>query len=77
MKIDVLRTQIGKFEINIYPNENRGWFEHDFYGDELGGSLEFEGRTLVDFDGVSVLPIEVGQGIRELQYICDFEHFCE
>lgn len=64
-----LRTHAGKFEVVLNPEENFGYFEHEDYGDEWGGGLWFEGKNLIDYDGVYELPSEVIAGIRELGYI--------
>jgi hypothetical protein len=64
-----LRTQQGKFETVINPWDDFGYFEHEDYGDEWGGGLWFEGKNLIDYDGVYELPSEVIAGIRELGYI--------
>jgi hypothetical protein len=64
-----LRTHAGKFEVVLNPEENFGYFEHEDYGDEWGGGLWFEGKSLIDYDGVYELPSEVIAGIRELGYI--------
>jgi hypothetical protein len=47
-----LRTQQGKFETVINPWDDFGYFEHEDYGDEWGGGLWFEGKNLIDYDGV-------------------------
>ena len=67
--MDQLRTHKGKFEVVINPAENFGYFEHEDYGDEWGGGLWFEGKSLTDYDGVYELPAEVVTGIRELGYV--------
>ena len=64
-----LRTQQDKFEVVINPWDDFGYFEHEDYGDEWGGGLWFEGKNLIDYDGVYELPAEVIAGIRELGYI--------
>jgi hypothetical protein len=64
-----LRTQQDKFEVVINPWDDFGYFEHEDYGDEWGGGLWFEGKNLIDYDGVYELPSEVIAGIRELGYI--------
>lgn len=83
MSFETFKVQYKKFEVNIRVYEDGevdGWFEHDIYGDEVGGSLTFErtenGIELTDFDGVMILPIEVGQVIAKLGYVIDLEHFC-
>ena len=82
-EVETFKVQYKKFEVTIRVDKNGevdGWFEHDIYGDEVGGSLTFErtenGIELTDFDGVMILPIEVGQVIAKLGYIIDLEHFC-
>lgn len=83
-----------KFTINInYYKDGKifGWFEHDTYGDEMGGSLWFEHQSisdfdqrpdltkpqmLVDFDGMMVLPIEVAEAINLINLYVDTEQFC-
>ena len=63
------KIQVGKFEICIGSHtEDMGYFEHDVYGDELGGGLWFEGKKLVDYDGVYSLPDEVIEGLEKLGY---------
>ena len=64
-----LRTQQDKFEVVINPWDDFGYFEHEDYGDEWGGGLWFEGKNLIDYDGVYELPSEVIAGIRELGYV--------
>jgi hypothetical protein len=71
MEDNRLRTQVGKFEVVIKPAEKRGYFEHQDYGEDWGGGLWFEGKDLIDYDGVFELPRAVVRGIRELGYIVD------
>lgn len=66
--MDKLRTHKGKFGVVIRPADNRGYFEHEDYGEEWGGGLWFEGKSLTDYDGVYELPAEVIAGIRELGF---------
>ncbi|NUW26992.1 hypothetical protein HUX57_09965 [Arcobacter butzleri] len=64
------------YSIGIYPDENRGWFEHYKYGDEQGGGLWFNSdKELTDYDGISSLPLEVVEAIRGLGYKVD-QSFC-
>lgn len=59
-------------EINL--DENKGWFEHERYGDEIGGELWFnEDKEMVDYDGVFALPNEVIKAIRELGFFVEKE----
>ena len=60
------RVKVGKFEVCI--DGTTGWFEHYIYGEELGGGLWFEGKELVDYDGVYSLPDEVIKAIEMLGY---------
>jgi hypothetical protein len=67
-----------EFEVVIYPEENRGWFEHNEMGDILSGELLFDNSgELEDFDGCCVLPEEVADSIVELGFVCNKEYFCE
>lgn len=60
------------YSIGIYPDENRGWFEHYKHGDEQGGGLWFNSdKELTDYDGISSLPLEVVEAIRGLGYKVD------
>lgn len=60
-----MKFQTQNFYGEIYPEQSRGWFEHEEHGDEYGGGLWFEGMNLIDYDGVAVLPKEVIQAIRD------------
>ena len=61
------------YSIGIFPDENRGWFEHYKWGDEQGGGLLFnEDKELVDYDGISSdLPLEIVEAIEKLGYKVD------
>jgi hypothetical protein len=63
-----VRATVGKFEVVINTAEQRGYFEHEHYGDGVGGGLWFEDKNLTDYDGVFELPSEVIAAIRELGY---------
>ena len=63
-----LKTQQGKYEVEIRPEDQRGYFEHEDYGEDAGGGLWFEDNALVDYDGMAVLPSEVIAGIRALGF---------
>ena len=82
-EVETFKVQYKKFEVTIRVDKNGevdGWFEHDIYGDEVGGSLTFErtenGIELTDFDGVMILPIEVGKVIAQMGYIIDLDLNC-
>jgi hypothetical protein len=59
-----------KFEVLIHEG-NHGYFEHHTRGDECAGELIFDGKELVDYDGVFALPHEVCAALRELGYVVD------
>lgn len=59
-------TKVGKWEVQISTLDQYGFFEHDDYGE--GGGLWFEGKELVDYDGVGVLPEDVIKGIYDLGF---------
>ncbi len=72
------KIQKGHFDIQIDEKETYGYFEHDELGDECGGGLWFEKTTLpkhgetltlIDYDGVGVLPKNVCRGLVELSII--------
>lgn len=50
------RIHVVNFDLMIDPVANYGYFEHHRYGDNLAGGLWFEGRELIDYDGVACLP---------------------
>lgn len=57
------------FTIKIDLAARYGYFEHNELGDECGGGLWFgqhddDSLTLSDYDGVAILPREVGEGLR-------------
>ena len=66
-----LKLQKGPFEIQIDPKANYGCFEHETYGDEMGGGLWFSDNSLIDYDGVACLPKRVIEGIREMGFEVD------
>lgn len=55
------------YDIHIDPVALYGYFEHNEYGDYVGGGLWFERDgdvlELVDYDGVVALPDEVKEGL--------------
>lgn len=57
-----------KFEVRIDTVAGRGYFEHNELGDECGGGLWFTDKELTDYDGVSVLPGEVEDALRNAGY---------
>lgn len=64
-----MRFQTKNYYGEIAPYKCRGWFDHEEYGDECGGSLWFDNNmNLTDYDGVIELPKEVIQAIRDLGF---------
>ena len=61
------KARVGKWEVFIAPDEYRGYFEHDEYGE--GGGLWFTNGWVADYDGVYFLPKDVAAAIRSLGYI--------
>jgi hypothetical protein len=73
MENDMNTIQTANFEIGFHEpedNDNQyGWFEHNEYGDEYGGSLWFKGKELVDYDGISgYLPKEVLDALEAIGF---------
>jgi len=62
-----------RFEVQISPSTSYGYFEHPLRGDECGGGLWFEGKTLIDYDGVSILPSAVCELLTLAGYRVDDE----
>ena len=71
-----MKITTDNFTVEIFDETPlRGYFEHEEYGDEYGGGLWFEGKNLVDYDGVFELPKEVIQALRDLGFYVDPEFF--
>ena len=67
-----VKCVVKRYDIGIFPKENRGYFEHHIYGEDKGGELLFDtDGNLEDYDGVFTLPKAVIDGIRELGYTVD------
>lgn len=66
-----LKRVTKKFDVQIDPFENYGYFEHHELGDECGGGLWFQDGELVDYDGVFELRLEVVEAIRDMGYKVD------
>ena len=65
-----MNFQTDNFTVEIF-NETplRGYFEHNELGDNCAGELLFDGKALVDYDGVFALPMEVVTALREYGWI--------
>jgi hypothetical protein len=60
------------FTVHIYDEEPvRGYFEHNEKGDNCAGELLFEGKDLIDYDGVFELPMEVIIALRDMDLYVD------
>ena len=69
-----MKITTDNFTVEIFDETPlRGYFEHEEYGDEYGGGLWFEGKNLVDYDGVFELPKEVIQALRDTGFYVDPE----
>lgn len=76
MAAGTMKVTTDNFTVEIFDETPlRGYFEHEEYGDEYGGGLWFEGKNLVDYDGVFELPKEVIQALRDLGFYVDPEFF--
>ena len=67
-----METQVNNWKVVIGHDPNRpeqGYFENQLSGTE--GELTFEGKTLVDYDGVFELPKSVILAIRQLGFIVE------
>lgn len=50
---------------------DRAWFEHTKLGEDGGsGGLCFQDGSLVDYDGVYELPIEIVEALEKLGFDC-------
>jgi len=58
-------TETKNFEVGINLLGSYGYFEHNEYGEEIGGGLWFEDGALVDYDGTFELPMEVLIELRD------------
>lgn len=60
---------IGKWETNISPSTNYGYFENINNGNS--GGLWFENNEIIDYDGVYELPQAVIEAVKKLGYGID------
>ena len=64
-----MKVETDNFTVEIFDDRpERGYFEHNLLGDECGGGLWFEGKNLIDYDGVFELPKEVIWAVRKLGF---------
>jgi len=72
---DKKEARVGKWRVVISPSMKYGYFEHDDEGE--GGGLWFQGRELVDQDGLPCLPNDAAKAIRKLGYKVDADYLCD
>ena len=64
-----MKVETDNFTVEIFDDRpERGYFEHNLLGDECCGGLWFEGKNLIDYDGVFELPKEVIQILRDMDF---------
>lgn len=69
-----MKVTTDNFTVEIFDETPlRGCFEHNELGDNCAGELLFEGKILVDYDGVFELPNEVIQALRDMGFHVDPE----
>jgi hypothetical protein len=57
-------AQVGNWKVYVSPSTKYGYFENQKSGTE--GGLWFEGRKLVEYDGVYELPANVIKALESL-----------
>ena len=68
--------QSGKYEIRIDSQQQYGYFEHDDFGEDDGGSFQMMNNEVVEIDACFSIPLEVAHGIMELGFKIDTDEFC-
>lgn len=68
MAAGTMKVTTNNFCIEIL-SPTKGYFEHETEGDNCAGELWFEGKELIDYDGVFALPKEVVTALREYGWI--------
>ena len=64
-----MKVETDNFTVEIFDETPlRGYFEHEVLGDNCAGELLFEGKNLIDYDGVFELPKEVIWAVRKLGF---------
>ena len=64
-----MKITTDNFTVEIFDEiPLRGYFEHNELGDNCAGELLFEGKNLIDYDGVFELPKEVIQALRDMSF---------
>lgn len=69
---------IDDVRVTITEDKNYGYFElGETEYDYIEGGLWFENNELVDYDGCYILPLRVGQIIKQLGYKIDLDSSCK
>lgn len=64
-----MKVTTDNFTVEIFDETPlRGYFEHNELGDNCAGELLFEGKNLIDYDGVFELPTDVIWAVRKLGF---------
>ena len=74
MKIQGSTLNTKNFTIKFFAEKNgviQGSYEHDRYGEDVGGGLWVEKHELIDYDGMYKLPEEVIEAL-----VCQFKISC-
>lgn len=63
-----------QFEVQVFSDDTRGYFEHNEVGDDCAGELWFERNAegkmeITDYDGVVCLPKEVIETLRKAGFV--------
>ncbi len=68
MAAGTMKFQTKTFWVEIL-SPTKGYFEHEVEGDNCAGELIFDGKELIDYDGVFALPMEVVTALREYGWV--------
>lgn len=71
----MLKIESGEFEVTLYDPRLDGLCYFERKADGAGGNLYFDGIELVDYDGMTCLPMDVIKALRCLNYNVDKEYF--
>ena len=76
-KIEIINNNIDhakseNYEVKVDLNKKHSYFQNIKNGDESdSGGLYFENNTLVDYDGVFELPVEVIEIVKVMGFTVD------
>ena len=64
-----MKVTTDNFTVEIFDETpGHGYFEHNELGDNCAGELLFDGKNLIDYDGVFALPTDVVWAVRKLGF---------